>query len=332
MKAPVDLVFPPVAPGSVPYWRRTLRGCSQLCFQSNELTGLFFLAAVAVASPISAAYMLVAALLAPAGRMLLGDRGPVLETGMPGLNPCLLAISLPAFFQTGWTDVGMWMVLLVCVAIAIVMVRVLVAFVSFPILVFPFLVIFWGLWVLEPHVDFLRAAGPGPAGDTVFHPITAVLRGLAGTVFSSAIPSGLLFLCGILLSNWRHAVVALLGAIIGTVVSYYYGRVDPASVDLGLYGFNGVLAAVAAFVVCGGQLRLAVLAALLATVLIPAISAFGVAALSAPFVVAIWLLLLLGWIGGRWFDVPERPEAAGAPMPSADGAPPAAPAKPVERG
>ena len=119
MKPPVDYIFPPVAPGSVPYWRRALRGCSQLCFQSNELTGLFFLAAVLVTSPISAAYMLAAAFIAPGGRMLLGQRGAVLGTGLAGLNPCLLAISLPAFFQTGWTDWGMWAVLIVCVAIAV---------------------------------------------------------------------------------------------------------------------------------------------------------------------------------------------------------------------
>ncbi len=74
MTPPVDFIFTPVATGLVPYWRRALRGCSQLCFQTNELTGLFFLAAVLVASPISAVYMLVAAVLPPGGRMLLGDR------------------------------------------------------------------------------------------------------------------------------------------------------------------------------------------------------------------------------------------------------------------
>ncbi len=328
MKAPVDYIFPPVAPGSVPYWRRTLRGCSQLCFQSNELTGVLFLVAVLVASPISVAYMLVAAILAPAGRMLLGERGAVLETGLPGLNPCLLAISLPAFFQTGWSNFGMWAVLLVCVAIAIVMVRIFVAILPMPILVLPFLLIFWALWALEPHVDFLQSAGGGPAGATEFHPFLAVLRGLAETLFSSAILSGLLFLCGILLSNWRHGVVALLGAIIGTVVSYYYRQVDPGIADLGLYGFNGVLGAVSAFVVCGGRLRLAILGAGLATVLTPAISALGVQALSAPFVLATWVLLFLGWIGSHWFDAPDTGEGAEPPLSSAMTTPD--PAKPVK--
>jgi urea transporter len=313
MKPPVDYIFPPVAPGSVAYWRRALRGCSQLCFQSNELTGLFFLAAVLVTSPISAAYMLVAAFLAPGGRMLLGQRGAVLETGLPGLNPSLLALSLPAFFQTGWTDWGMWAVLIVCIAIAVVMVRVFVAILPFPILVLPFLIIFWVLWAIEPHVDFLQPAPTGPALAATFQPVAAVLRGLGGTMFLPSVLSGLLFLCGVLLSNWRHGVVALLGAIIGTVVSYYYRQVAPGLADLGLYGFNGVLAAVSAYAVCGGRLRLAVLGAMLATVVTPAISALGVQALGAPFVVATWFLLFLGWVERNWFDEPDEAETAKIP-------------------
>ena len=43
MKDPVDYIFPRVTNGPLPYWRMVLRGCSQLCFQSNELTGFFVL-------------------------------------------------------------------------------------------------------------------------------------------------------------------------------------------------------------------------------------------------------------------------------------------------
>ena len=75
MREPVDYIFPPVTTGAVPYWRLVLRGCSQLCFQSNELTGVFFFVAVLVASPISFIYLLVAGIMAPAGRMLMGVNG-----------------------------------------------------------------------------------------------------------------------------------------------------------------------------------------------------------------------------------------------------------------
>ncbi len=218
----------------------------------------------------------------------------------------------------------MWVVLLVCVAIAVVMVKVFVAILPFPILVLPFLVIFWVLYALAPHLDFLQPIDFGSLPAATFHPLTAVLHSLGEAVFSPKIASGLLFICGLLLSNWRHGVIAFLGAVIGTVVSYYYRDVDPASVDLGLYGFNGVLAAVSVFVVCGGKLRLAILGALLATILMPAIADIGVQTLSAPFVLATWLMLALGWIEDRWISVPS------APTPAAPAAEPALTSQPAQ--
>ena len=110
-------------------------------------------------------------------------------------------------------------------------------------------------------------------------------------------------------------------------MSYYYRDVDPASVNLGLYGFNGVLTAVSVFVFCGAKLRLAILGALLATILMPAIAELGVQTLSAPFVVTTWLLLALGWIEDK-FVAPSAPTLSVAPGAKSDVTPPAAPSLP----
>lgn len=302
MKQPVDYLFAPREPGAtVPYYRLVLRGCSQLCFQSNELTGFFFLAAVLVVSPIAAAYFLVAAVMAPGGRMLLGQRGAVLATGLPGLNPCLMALSLPAFFHTGWTNVGMWVVLVICVAITVLLVRLLVAVAPFPILALPFVLVFWAVYALAPHLGVLQPSSFDISVATTLHPLTAVLSSLGQALFSPSVWSGLLFLAGILVSNARHAVVAVVGATIGTTVSYYYRHLDPESINLGLYGFNGVLSAVAVYSLSDSKLRLAILGALIATIITPAFAALGLQAVSAPFVFATWLVLALGWVDRKWF-------------------------------
>lgn len=284
MKQPVDIVFPPLENNMLPFYRIVLRGISQMCFQTNELTGLIFLVAVLIASPIASVYLLVAATLGPACRMLLGERKSVLSTGLPGLNPCLIALSLPVFFDTGWTNIGMWGVLLFCIISAVLLVKLCLRILPFPTIALPFLIIFWILWAIEPHVSFLQPSEFHLAAYHTFRPVTAVLFSLGQAIFSATIWSGMLFLLGLLVSNWRHAVVALCGAVIGTMVAYYYSHVTPESADLGLYGFNGVLAAVAVFVTCGGRLRLSILGALIATIIMPAIADFGVQILSAPFV------------------------------------------------
>lgn len=301
MKQPVDYLFKPVHRGHVPYWRLVLRGISQICFQRNELTGLIFLLAVVVASPISAAYMLVAGIMAPAGRMLMGDKRPVLETGLPGLSPCLIALALPAFYQTGWTNFGMWAVVVVCVAVTVVLERLWASTLPLPPLAMPFVIVFWVLNALVPSLEVVQPISFASLAPSAFHPITAVLLSLGQAVFSPTVLSGGLFAIGVFISNWRHGTLAVLGAVIGTAVSYYYHNVDAGSANLGLYGFNGVLTAVSVFVVCGEKLRLAILGALLATILTPAITDLGLTPLSAPFVLTTWLMLALGWLE-NWFD------------------------------
>ncbi len=310
LRKPVDFVFPPVEPGRlVPYWRLVLRGCSQVTVQSNELTGLCILAAVLVYSPIAFAYLLVAGIMAPAGRMLLGEkRKDVLATGLPGLNPSLIALSLPTFFETGWGNVGMWVVLVACVACTLVLTRVFVAILPFPILALPFLLTFWGLDALAPHLAAVQSLDLASSGLSDFHALTAELDSLGEAVFSPSVFSGALVLAGILLSNWRHGVVAAIGAGIGSLVSYYYTDIDAADVNLGLYGFNGVLTAIAVYVLCGSNLRLAILGALLATILTPAFNQIGLTTLSAPFVFTTWLVLALGWIEHHWLRPPADPD------------------------
>jgi urea transporter len=321
---PLDTVFPPVEPGRLlPYWRLVLRGCSQVCFQSNELTGLFILAAVLVASPIAFAYLLVAGIMAPAGRMLLGERRKdVLATGLPGLNPSLIALSLPTFFETSWGDVGMWIVLVACVASTLVLTRVFMATLPFPVLALPFLLTFWGLDALAPHLAAVQPLDLSSSGSADFNPLTAVFDGLGEAAFSPTVLSGLLFLTGVALGNWRHGALAFFGAAIGAAVSYYYSDIDAADVDLGLYGFNGVLTAIAVFALCEGRLRLAILGALLATILTPAIAELGLETLSAPFVFTTWLVLALGWVERNWFLPPPVPEVAPIASLESDDSPP----------
>ncbi len=306
MNSPVDIFFRPVEPGQVPYWRLVLRGCSQTCFQSNELTGLIFFVAVLIASPIAFAYLLVAAIMAPGGRMLLGKRDAI-PTGLPGLNPCLIALALPAAFHTGFSDIGMWGVLVVSVAATMVLTRVSIVLLPVPTLAFPFLLVFWALVALAPRLDVLQPITSSPAGPEAFHPFAAVCLSLGQAIFAGTVWSGLLFLGGVLLSNWRHGLLALFGAAIGTVVSYYHRDVDIAGVNLGQYGFNGVLTAVAVFIFCGGKLRLAILGSVLATMMVPALASLGLPTASAPYVFTTWLMLGLGWIADKWFDLPTAP-------------------------
>ncbi len=105
--------------------------------------------------------------------------------------------------------------------------------------------------------------------------------------------------------------------------SYYYARSTRGASISGLYGFNGVSAAIAVFVVLRRQAQ-----------------AFNIGGagrhhddagdlrprhangVRAPFVFATWLMLALGWVEDKWFDVKEE-----AAAPAASGSETIAPAQ-----
>lgn len=310
MTQPVDYLFPPVPDGTVPYWRVALRGCSQLCFQTNELTALFFFAGVLVVSPLTAAYLFVAALLTPLCGQLLGEKKSILETGFYGLNPCLIALALPFFYHTSWTAWPIWLVLIVIIVCTIMLTRLCVAWVPFPTMVVPFLITMWILNALAPQLEFLQPVKFGPSTATAVHPAKAVLTGLGEALFCVNVWTGLLYLTGILLSNWRHACLAFCGSAIGAAVaSFHYAA--GSDIDVGLYGFNGVLITVSVFLFCGGSLRLSLFGAVLATMLMTVLAPIlGIGTLSAPFVLGTWIIMVLGWIERTWFNLPPDPSVA----------------------
>ena len=162
---------------------------------------------------------------------------------------------------------------------------------------------------------FCNPSRSGPPPATAFEPLTAVLLSLGQAIFSPNIWSGLLFAAGVLLSNWRHGVIAIFGAMIGTAVVLLLPRngsgrrqFRPLWIQRRVDGGVGVH-------VVRRQARLSILGALLATILTPAVAVFGVQTLSAPFVFTTWLMLGLGWVEDHWFAVPPAPASSAANPP-----------------
>ena len=92
------------------------------------------------------------------------------------------------------------------------------------------------------------------------------------------------------------------------------GTVDPESlvdrglaenVALGLYGYNATLAAVALFL-WRRSLIPPLLGILLSVPLTELVPMLGLPALTAPFVLATWLVLAFGWLDGKLFREPAR--------------------------
>jgi urea transporter len=289
-------VLPPVELEAVPFWRQVLRGFSQCAFQANELTALFFIAGVALFNwRMGAAYVL-SVILATLTARLLGGKLDLLGLGLYGFNSGLMGLAVANFFVPSpalWFCVPVLAVIVAAVSVA------LARWLPFPSLAAPFIGTFWLLWPLAEALGMEKVQlGAFPDAPVAF--AEATVAALGATLFASGPIVGLLFLAGVLVSNWRHAVVALIGAALAATLAAHVGAKGTA-INSGFIGFNAVLGALATYALVAADLRLAALAALFSTWIFSYVSRnIPAPALASGFVFTVWLILLMGWLNPRF--------------------------------
>lgn len=279
--------------------RVALRGVGQVMFQGHAGTGLFFLAGIALASPTMLAGAILGAAIGPLVARLAGfDRGE-LEQGIYGFNSTLVGLAAPVFLKA--EHPATWILAAVGCAAATILTRLAGRHLKFPAYTAPFVVTTWAV-ILAAH-GLAGHSIDAPAPPAVIESggfLSAVLRGEAEVMLGANALTGVLFLAGIAISNPWHAAMALMGSLVGTAVAVYHGDPD-APVSVGLYGYNASLAAMAAFLP-RPSLTLPLLAAVTSTPLTEFFpKSLGIPALTAPFVVAAWLVLLATWAERRLF-------------------------------
>ena len=275
----------------VNFVRIVLRGIGQVMFQDHAGTGLLFLAGIAIASPFMALGALMGAVVGPVTAALAGFDREEIRMGIYGFNPVLVGTAMLFFLQPKTMT---WvLVFFGCVAAACVT-YLMRRYLKFPTYTAPFVVVGW-LVIIVAH------AVAGSTIDVIQPPVdytnvgffAHVLRGTAEVMFGANILTGALFIVGIAVSNWRHALLALLGSMVGTLLGIYHQ--NPAdTIALGIYGYNASLAAIAMYLWRKSLLIPLVAAALTVplTEFFPS-SQLGIPALTSPFVIASWIVILM---------------------------------------
>jgi urea transporter len=127
--------------------------------------------------------------------------------------------------------------------------------------------------------------------------VDALLRGTGQVMFQNNPLTGLLFLVGIFVNSAKLGGLGVLGLAASTLTAYLLGA-DRTLVRNGLFGFNGILVGIglAFFLQYNGLLVVYIIAgAAVSAVVMMALANFfspwDMPALTAPFVLAAWLLL-----------------------------------------
>ena len=221
-----------------------------------------------------------------------------IAAGLYGFNSALVGIAMLFFFSSGVVSLGLLVVGCASAALVTWLAR---RYVPFPTYTAPFIVTTWALYFLGLAMGAAQVAPGGPPAASGF--MAAVAHGIGQVMFQASVWTALLFLVGIGISDWQHALWVVGASALGMLVGIYHHDSADQVAALGLYGYNATLAAVALFL-WRRSLIAPVLGILVSVPLTELMPLLGLPALTAPFVLATWLVLLLGWFESKLFQSP----------------------------
>ncbi|NBF08286.1 urea transporter [Pseudomonas sp. Fl4BN1] len=269
-----------------PDWATALlNGFSQIFLQRHPLCGLLCLLAILISAPTLLGGALLGAL---AGLLTAQRRGYAKADRQAGLfsyNGVLLGLLLSLYLP--------WSVLLPPLIIAAAGLSAIITQQwlkrarnpgSLPAYTAPFVGLGWLLLsLMEPTQSMPQAVPPL----NLWSLLGGLVQGLGQIMFLGQPLAGVLILIGLLLANRRAAAWALIGSATGLAWALLHQQHSQAL--LGLAGYNCALAALA----LGQQARRPwrpLLGMLLALLITPGLVTLGLAPLTAPFVLACWLV------------------------------------------
>ncbi|WLH37264.1 urea transporter [Pseudomonas sp. FP2196] len=267
-----------------PDWAEALlNGFSQIFLQRHPLCGLLCLLAILLTAPV----LFAGALLGAVAGLLTAQRRNYAkadrQAGLFSYNGVLLGLLLSLYFP--WSPLLPPLILAAGGLSAMVtqqwLKRVRLSQ-SMPAYTAPFVSMSWVL------LCFAEPSAPTAHIEmTTLNLLAAELRGLGQVMFLDHPLAGALIATGLLFADRRAFGWALLASAVGLGSSLLHHETSAALLGLGSY--NAVLAALA-FSAQRQQPWLPLLGIVVALLVTPLFAAIGLATLTAPFILACWLI------------------------------------------
>lgn len=280
-----------------------LAGLGQIMFQNSPLTGAFFLTGIAVQSPVVAVGGALGAVTGTLTATGLGYKQAEIRDGLYGYNAALAGMALAALQQPGLV---LFAVALFAAMLTVPLTHLMREKLPVPAYTAPFVVMTWLALFVCQQLQILPVGNTAAQANSkeVLNVAAAVIKGLSEVMFQANVLTGVLFLVGILFCSWKGMLWAIAGSFLGLLAGLSH-HAPEGSLSLGLLGYNAALAAMA-LALYRPSVVLPVFGALLTVPLTEQFPQVGLATLTAPFVLASWIVIGLDrldkTLGGERLD------------------------------
>ena len=271
------------------------RGIGQVMFQNNALSGLLMLAGIACNSWILALLALAGNIVSTLTACLCKYSREDIRNGLYGFNGTLVGIAIGVFMEI---NISSMFLLLFGSALSTWITRLFNRQKTVPGFTAPFIITVWILLLGNLYLfpTLLLPAIPH-VSEAVAHLPKACCLNIGQVMFQGGnILAGLLFF--ILVNSRIQTVYTVWGAFLPLLVVLPL-TTDFSAFNAGLLGYNGVLCSIALGNRTFKSIAWATLAILLSTGIQITGMYAGITTLTAPFVVAVWIMLCLQHLSSR---------------------------------
>lgn len=273
--------------------RVLLRGIGQVIFQNNALSGGLMLLGICCNSLTMGLFAFLGAAISTLTALLLKYDDKEIRNGLYGFNGTLVGIAFPCFLS-----IQMWSVMLMIIATsASAMVAHAIGKQKLlPGLTAPFVIVTWLILLVALILPTLQKVGQMTVvDDRIFLPLKAFSLGFGQIMLQgNSILTGLLFILAIAVNAPKKAFKAVLACVLSLCL-VWLPIVTTTSVNNGMWGYNAILACLAItdiVPITSCRYGKAFMAIALSCVFQYIGLRLGLITLTAPFVLAVWVVVV----------------------------------------
>ena len=268
------------------------RGIGQVMFQNNALSGLLMLTGIFLNSWQMGILAVCGNIISTLTAYFSGYKHDDIKNGLYGFNGTLVGIAVGVFLQL---SVGSLIMLIIASALSTWITYFFSQQRLLPGFTAPFILAVWGMlgvcnWLIP---DLLSVSDTVIDTTQNINYFQTFCLGIGQVMFQgNTVLAGLFFFIGILINSRKASLYTILGALLPIPLAILL-EVDATNLNAGLMGYNGVLCAIALGGTGWESGVWAGCSVLLSTVLQILGMSLGITTLTAPFVISVWIILMI---------------------------------------